>query len=144
MEKMIEVTVDSVSRVLYVTSRMPDSSYRLETRSRRARVRSSTTRATSAGVDGRGMRRASARARPGVADAEGSSESSLRQPKCQHTFYVYNASSLGWDRAQEKQSPTYSADALMACSATLAALRFFGSPLGSFLTGEPIARARDW
>lgn len=77
MDKMIEVTVDRVSRVLYATSLMPDSWYKDETRSRRTRVRSSTTRATSAGVDGRGMRRASARARPGVPEVEGSSESSL-------------------------------------------------------------------
>lgn len=72
--------MDKASRVLYVTSLMPDSSYSVDTRWRSSTVRSSTTRATSAGEAGSGMRPARVRARPGVADVEGgSSVSSLVQ-----------------------------------------------------------------
>lgn len=82
MDRMMDVTVDRASRASYATSLIFESAYKDETRSLKASVRSSTTRARSAGEDGNGTRRASDRARfPGVAEAEGtSSESSLMQP----------------------------------------------------------------
>lgn len=68
--------------------------------------------------------------------------------------FVYTVPHGTWDAPGARRGPkmggggrrrTHSAVAASACSAAFAALRFLGSPAEvSFLTGEPIARARAW